>query len=74
MPVIIKKFIAEIIGTFIFLFIALAIGIITGGNLLITAIGFGVGITTAILIVGHVSGAHLNPAVSLACVLNKKMT
>lgn len=68
----IGKFFAEIIGTFIFLSV-----IITSGHATsrcadsLTWIKIGLALSVAILLVGSVSGGHLNPAVSVMLYLNK---
>jgi aquaporin Z len=68
----IGKFFAEIIGTFIFLAV-----IITSGHATtrcadaLTWIKIGLALSVAILLVGAVSGGHLNPAVSVMLYLNK---
>ena len=68
----IGKFFAEIVGTFIFLSV-----IITSGHATsrcadaLTWIKIGLALSVAILLVGAVSGGHLNPAVSVMLYLNK---
>lgn len=69
-----KKAIAEFIGTFVLVFCACGVAAITNGNLLETAIAFGLSITVMAYTIGRVSGCHINPAVSLACLVDKRMT
>ncbi len=75
-----KKYLAEILGTFILVFlgdsfVAFAVAG-TGGNgfkagLLAAGMFWGFAVTLAIYAVGSVSGAHLNPAVTLAFALRR---
>ena len=60
-----KKYLTELIGTF---FLVLIIGL-TKNPL---AIGFG--LTVLVYMGAHISGAHYNPAVSLAMLLRKEIT
>lgn len=72
---VINKYLAELIGTFILvLFGSMAILGAGGiGTLLLTVpFGFGLGLLAAIYAVGHVSGGHFNPAVTLAMFLDKR--
>jgi aquaporin Z len=69
-----RQFLAEFYGTFILVFIGT--GSITfglGNNLLGVALAFGAGAMIAIYTLGHISGAHLNPAVTLAMWLDKRL-
>jgi len=72
-PPIAKRAIAEAIGTFILVLFgcgsAVALTTAIPGEVAALqytgiALGFGLGITAAIYAVGHISGAHLNPAVT----------
>jgi aquaporin Z len=67
------KYIAEFIGTFFFVAIILnALKKNTGMASVPVAIG--IGLIAAIILVGPISGAHLNPAVSLVTYLNNSMS
>ncbi|MEE3327691.1 MAG: aquaporin [Myxococcota bacterium] len=66
-----KRALSEMIGTFALVFIgtgAIVVNDVTGGAIshLGIALAFGLVVMTMIYAVGDVSGAHLNPAVSLA--------
>jgi len=68
----IKKYIAEFIGTFILVLFGCGVAVLTG-NILITSIAFGLSIVAAAYAIGDVSGCHVNPAVSLAMLITKRM-
>jgi glycerol uptake facilitator-like aquaporin len=69
-PLLVRQFLAEFYGTFILVLVGTgSFGL--GDNLLGVAFAFGTGAMIAIYTIGHISGAHLNPAVTLAMVLDK---
>jgi aquaporin Z len=72
----INKYLAELVGTFILVFVGslslLAAGATQGPVMAIVPLGFGLGLLAAIYAVGHVSGGHFNPAVTLAMWLDKR--
>ena len=73
-PLWIRQALAEFYGTFILVLVgtgSIAFG--AGDSLLSVAFAFGFGAMIAIYTVGHISGAHLNPVVSLAMVLDRRM-
>ena len=68
-----KKYICEGIGTLVLVFFGCGTAVITGGNLLATALAFGLSIIAMAYVIGNVSGCHVNPAVSLAMYITKKL-
>ena len=69
-----KKYIAEFIGTFTLVFFGTGIAVLSNGNLVATALAFGLAIVASAYVIGSISGCHVNPAVSLAVLLNGGMT
>jgi len=70
----IKKALAEFIGTFTLVFVACGVAGATGGNLVATSLAFGLTIVAMAYSIGRVSGCHINPAVSLGCLITKRMS
>lgn len=69
-----NKYLAECIGTFILVFFGCGTAIVSGGNLVATSLAFGLSIIAAAYSIGNISGAHLNPAVSLGFYMTKRLS
>ena len=72
-----KKYFAECIGTAVLVFMgcgsAVFLGCAVPGGHLAVALAFGLSIVAMAYVIGNVSGCHINPAVSLAVFLDKRM-
>lgn len=73
----VKKLVAEFVGTFTLVLVGCGTAMITGcdhwGGYLTTAFAFGLVIVGMAYCVGNVSGCHINPAVSLGCLIAGRM-
>ena len=69
----IKKAIAECIGTFVLVFAACGAAAFLN-NAVGAAFAFGLVIVAMAYSIGRISGCHINPAVSLGCLLTKRMS
>ena len=73
-----KKYFAEIIGTFVLVFMgcgsAMLLGVDPSGGHLAVAMTFGLAIVAMAYAIGSVSGCHINPAVSLSMLLDKRLS
>lgn len=67
-----KKYISEIIGTFLLVFLGTGAVLFTG-DLLPIAVMFGLALAIGIYTVGQVSGGHFNPAVTIAMFVAKRI-
>jgi MIP family channel proteins len=75
-----RSYLAELVGTFLFMAIgyssvaAISAASAPTPNLLVVPFSFGFGLLAAIFAVGHISGGHFNPAVTIAAVLDRRTT
>ncbi|MEN9010705.1 MAG: aquaporin [Yoonia sp.] len=62
-----NKYIAEVIGTFVLVFFGVGSAVLAGGDIGFTGISFAFGLSVVAMAysIGSISGAHLNPAVSM---------
>ena len=73
-----KSYLAEFFGTFMLTFFGCAtactVGTSVEGGYFMTALSFGAVLAVLCFIIGPVSGCHVNPAVTLAMFINKKIS
>ena len=73
-----RKYVAEFIGTFVLVLmscgVAMVVGCDTPAGVIATSLAFGLSIVAMAYSIGNVSGCHINPAVSIAMLIAKKMT
>ena len=75
-----KKYVAEAIGTFVLTFLgcgaAVSLGCAEDNTAAVvgTAIAFGLAVVAMAYTIGGVSGCHINPAITLACFIDKRIS
>lgn len=71
-----QKYLAELIGTFILVFIGTGAAVIAGKSLGVLGIAFAFGIAVLVMVyaIGPISGCHINPAISIAMLINGKIS
>jgi aquaporin Z len=68
-----KKYFAEFLGTLVLVTFGCGIAVVSGCDLVATALAFGLAIVAMAYVIGNISGCHVNPAVSLAMLITKRM-
>lgn len=69
-----KAYLAEFVGTFVLVTFGCGVAVASGVDLVATSLAFGLAIVAMAYSIGNVSGCHVNPAVSFAMVLTKKLS
>jgi aquaporin Z len=72
-PTLGQKLSAEAIGTFVLVFFGCGTALASGGDYVATALAFGLTVLTMAYAVGHISGGHFNPAVSLGAAISGRI-
>ncbi len=68
------RLVAEALGAAVLVLIGVGTAVMTGGDLVATALAFGLALLVMVAAVGHVSGGHFNPAVSLGAALAGRLS
>ncbi len=68
-----KKYIAELVGTFVLVLVGCGVAVVTNANVVATSLAFGLSIVAMAYSIGNISGCHVNPAVSLGMLISRKM-
>lgn len=70
-----KKYLAELLGTFVLVFFGTGSAVIAGSyvGFLGIALAFGLSVLVMIYAIGPISGCHINPAITIAMLVNGKI-
>lgn len=74
-----KKYIAEAIGTFVLTFLGCGAAVslscgVDAASVVGTAIAFGLAVVAMAYTIGGISGCHINPAITLGCLLTGRIS
>ena len=69
-----KKLVCEFVGTMMLVLLACGVAVASNVSYIGTSLAFGLVIVAMAYSIGNVSGCHINPAVSLAMLINGKMS
>jgi aquaporin Z len=68
-----QKIGAEILGTFVLVFFGAGTAVVSGGDYVATALAIGLTVLVMAYAVGHISGGHFNPAVSVGAAVGGRI-
>ncbi len=70
-----KKYLAELLGTFVLVFVGTASAVVAGKfiGFLGIALAFGLAVLVMVYAIGPISGCHINPAITIAMLVNGKI-
>jgi aquaporin Z len=70
-----KKYLAELLGTFVLVFTGTASAVVAGKSIgfLGISLAFGISVLVMVYAIGHISGCHINPAITIAMLANGKI-
>ncbi len=69
-----KKYFAEMLGTLVLVFLGCGTALFTHVNIVATAFAFGLSVVAMAYTIGNFSGCHINPAITFAAWLSKRIS
>ena len=69
-----KKYLCEFLGTCILVLFGCGVAVLTKADIVATSLAFGLTIIATAYVIGNVSGCHVNPAVTFAMWIDKRIS
>lgn len=69
-----KKYLCEFLGTCVLVLFGCGVAVLTEADVVATALAFGLSIVAVAYVIGNVSGCHVNPAVTFAMWIDKRIS
>ena len=69
-----KKYLCEFLGTCVLVLFGCGVAVLTNASLVATSFAFGLSIVATAYVIGDVSGCHVNPAVTFAMWIDKRIS
>lgn len=69
-----KKYLCEFLGTCVLVLFGCGVAVLTNADLVATSLAFGLSIVATAYVIGDVSGCHVNPAVTFAMWIDKRIS
>src|SRR5580704_1123511 len=71
----VKKYVAELVGTFVLVFGGVGSAVLAGSHIGFVGVSFAFGLSLLAMVytIGPISGCHINPAVTLGVLMAKKI-
>ena len=69
-----QKLAAEVLGTFVLVFFGVGTALVSGGDYVATGLAFGIAVLVMAYAVGHISGGHFNPAVTVGAAVSGRFS
>jgi len=71
---VLRRSVAEYVGTFTLIFIGGGAGIVSGQDIVAVALANGLAIGIMVTNLGHISGGHFNPSITLGFLATRRIT
>ena len=71
---VLRRSVAEFVGAFTLIFIGGGAGIVSGSDIVAVALANGLAIGIMVSNLGHISGGHFNPAITLGFLATRRIT
>lgn len=69
-----KKYLCELFGTFVLVLFGCGVAVLTHGELVATSLAFGLSIVALAYVIGSYSGCHVNPAITISMLIDKRIS